>query len=156
MSTPIDAHFVYTPRSGDRCIAVVPTDEVVVVTWPNQSRHAVGRLRQVEVEAANPGQWFRRAAREVAACFVTHIGGIAVDECGMIVMIVPDGWHEIAVELVASAEHETPEQLCRIAVELAREAEEKGLANKHVVSRDAVHHAKYQDLEPLLVEGGVQ
>ena len=156
MATPIQAHFIYTPKSGDRCLAVVPTEECIVVTWPNQSRHAVGRLRQVEIEAAQQGRWFRRDAREVAKALVEGIGGVAYDDCGMIVLIVPDGWQQIAVDLVSAAETQHPEDLCRVAREMAQEAEERDLSSRCLIHRDAARHAKYKDLEPISVEGGVQ
>ena len=150
MKTPIKAHFIYTPRSGDRTLAVVPSDEVVIVTWPNASRHAVGRLRQVEIEAAVQGRWFRRDAREVAARFVEMVG----DECGMIHLLVPDGWQEVAVDLVAAAEHQQVEDLVRVGREVVASAETRGLALRHRVPVDVAKYAKYKDLEPDSIEGG--
>ena len=81
-------HFIYWPKSGGRVFAQNPTDEVGVVEWYNGCRHVVGGVL-LEYATAQPCMWWRDTARRIAGQIVALAGGVAWDEQGTIMLIVP-------------------------------------------------------------------
>jgi hypothetical protein len=83
------AIFIYTPKSGNRVTAVNTAMGGALITYCNQSHHALGFVELPVVATAMPTRHWRTAARHATKLIVEACGGVAWDENGDYRVAVP-------------------------------------------------------------------
>lgn len=81
-------HFIYAPRSGPKWLRAPWQGDynLPAVVWPNNSAHVIGYA--VHVYAAQPCKYWRHEAIQAANLCALHCNGVAIDDCGHIVVYV--------------------------------------------------------------------
>jgi len=96
-------NFIYTPKSGDRVFVKKECPQVLAVQYHNGSYHVFGGVR-LEFTTCLPGRaYWRAAAKTMAAMVVGTYGGVAWDDKGVVMMIVPDAAAKQALGLMGMA-----------------------------------------------------
>jgi hypothetical protein len=96
-------NFIYTPRSGDRTFAKKECPQVISVQYVNSSYHVFGGVR-LEFTACLPGRaYWRDSAKVMAKMVVGTYGGVAWDDKGVVIMIVPEAAAKQALGLMGMA-----------------------------------------------------
>lgn len=113
-STHLTTHFIYRPKSGGRVLLEKQSPHAVIVLWNNGCRHVAGDVVLLAYEAAARGYHWRYLARRAACDIVGQTGGVAYDDRGTIVLIVPSvsaiGANRLMRSLAPRSPHEETEK----------------------------------------------
>ena len=98
-------NFIYTPQSGSRVFAEKESRYVFSVRYTNGSYHVLGGVK-LQFIACLPGKsYWREAAKIMASMVIATYGGVAWDEKGVIIMIIPKAAAKQALGLMAMSQN---------------------------------------------------
>ena len=97
-------NFIYTPKSGSRVFASKESKYVFTVRYTNGSYHVLGGVK-IQFITCLPGKsYWREAAKVMAAMVIATYGGVAWDEKGVVIMVIPKAAAKQALGLMAMSQ----------------------------------------------------
>lgn len=86
------ANWVYCPKSGSR---IIQNGKLPQVEYGNKSRHIIGH--KVDFVAAKQYDYWRKEAKEMASDIAFYSGGTAIDNQGIVSIILPARHGNLAI-----------------------------------------------------------